>query len=107
MDRDDILKKSREENKNGDEMEQKIKLRSYAFGAAVGCLLCTVLVFIEDILFNRSAPLLWIIYSGMLFSKSILDAIALKKRLDIILSIFWGLGFLAHIAIYIYDNIGL
>lgn len=106
MNRDDILKKSREENKNGDEREEKIKLNSFAISAAIGALLCMIFVFIETVFFDRNATLIWIIYCSMMFSKSFLDSIKLKKRTDIVLSILWGLCFVINIVIYILDNIG-
>ena len=106
MNKDDILQKSRKENKNGDEREEKIKLRSYATSAAIGALLCMVFVFIENIIFDRNTTLIWIIYCGMMFSKNILDAIKLKKKSDIVLSVLWGLCFAIDIVIYILDNVG-
>ena len=106
MNKDDILKKSREENQNGDEREKEIKLRSYATSAAIGALLCMVFVFVENVIFDRSSTLIWIIYCGMMFSKSVLDAIKLKKKFDIVLSILWGLCFAINIVVYILDNIG-
>ncbi len=106
MNKEDILKKSRNENKNGDEREEKIRLRSYATSAAIGALICMVLVCIENVIFDRSTTLIWIIYCGMMFSKCILDAILLKKKSDIFLSVLWGLCFVIDIVIYILDNIG-
>ena len=106
MNKDDILQKSREENKNGDEREEKIKLRSYAISAAIGALLSMIFVFIENVILDRNTTLIWIIYCGMMFSKNILDAIKLKKKSDIVLSVLWGLCFVIYIVIYILNNIG-
>lgn len=106
MNKAEILEKSREENRNGDEREEKIKLRSYATSAAIGALLCMVFVFIENIIFDRNTTLIWVIYCGMMFSKNILDAIKLKKKFDIVLSVLWGLCFVIDIVCYILDNIG-
>ena len=61
MNKEDILKMSREENQNGDEREQKLKLRSYAISAAIGGLICMVLVIVERIIFDRSTTPIWII----------------------------------------------
>ena len=106
MNKDDVLRMSREENQNGDEREEKIKLRSYAISAAVGALLCMVFVFVENVIFDRSTTLIWIIYCGMMFTKSILDAVKLKKKSDIVLSILWALCFVIDIVVYILDNVG-
>jgi hypothetical protein len=106
MNKDDILKMSRKENKNGDEREEKIKLRSYAISAAIGALICMVLVFLEGYIFDRSTTVIWIIYCGIMLSKSILDAIQLKKRPEIAFSILWGFCFISNTVFYILDNIG-
>ncbi len=106
MNKEDILAKSRNENKNGDEREERIQLRSYAISQCIGGLICMLFVFVENWVFDRSAAMIWTIYSGMMFSKSILDAIKLKRRMDIALSIIWGLVLVLNAILYIMDNIG-
>ena len=105
MNKEDVLTLSRQENQNGDEREEKIKLRSYAMSAAIGALLCMILVFIEDMIYNRSTTSLWIIYCGMMFSKNIIDAVKLKKKLEIVLAILWGICLVINSVFYILDNI--
>lgn len=106
MNKEEILQKSRNENQRGDEREEKIKLRSYATSAAIGILICIAYVIVEELVFDRNASPLWGVYSGMMFTKYILDAIKLKKRFDIGLSIIWGLCFALNIVNYILKNIG-
>ncbi len=106
MNKDDILKKSRAENRNGDEREEKIRLHSYAMSAAIGGLLCMICVLIENGIFNRSTTLIWTIYTGMMFSQKLLNSIKLKKRFDIVLSVIWGLCCVINAVAYILSNIG-
>lgn len=106
MNKEDILKRSREENANGDEREEKIKLRSYSISAKIGAALCMTFVLIETIAFDRDTSLLWAIYTGMAFCESLLNAIKLKKVRDIILSVITGLCFTVNIVIYLLNNIG-
>ena len=105
MDKYDILRMSREENRNGDEREEKLQLRSYATSAAVGAFLCMIYVIVEELIFDRSAEPIWGIYSGMMFTKYLLDSIKLKKKSDIILSVVWGFCCLLNVANYILDNV--
>ncbi len=105
MNKEDILAKSRNENKNGDERESDIRLRSYATSASVGALICGLFV-VSESYFDRSTSMIWTIYSGMMLSKSIIDAFMLKKRMDIGLSVMWGIVFVLHLVLYILDNIG-
>lgn len=106
MNKEDILKLSRIENKNGDEREQKVRLRSYATSAFIGLFLCIIASFIEDIIFDRSAALLWIIYYGMQFSKSMFETVKLKNKMDAVLSVVFGLGLVIESIHYVLDNIG-
>ena len=106
MNKDDILRMSREENQNGDEREEKIKLHSYSISATVGALICMVFILAEGLLFDRSTTVIWIVYCGMMFIKYLLDAIKLKKKLDIIFSVVWGLCGAVNLTSYIVVNIG-
>ena len=106
MNKDDVLQMSREENQNGDEREKDIQLRSYAIGAVIGMFLCVIFMFIEYFVFDRRLTPILIIYAGMMFAKSTLDAIGLKKKFDVITSILLGLGFAMFIVLYILDNVG-
>ncbi|MBO5090704.1 MAG: hypothetical protein J6C27_07345 [Clostridia bacterium] len=107
MNKDDILQKSREENKKkGDEREATINLRSYATSSGICGLICMVMVIVEGAIFDRSTTHIWIIYCGMAFTKNIIDAVILKKKSDIGLSILWGLVCIFHVVVYILDNIG-
>ena len=106
MNKEEILKRAREESKSGDEREEKIKLHSYAVSGAVGALLCMIIVLLEELLFNRNADAIWIVYCGMQFIKYFLDAQKLKTKMDIGLSILWGLCFMINIVTYILDIFG-
>ena len=106
MKKEEILQKSREENQNHDEREEQIKLRSYAVSAAIGGLLCMIFVFLERVVFDRSTTLIWAIYSGMMFSKFMMDAVRLKKKMDLVLAILFGLCCVLNIVVYLLENIG-
>lgn len=103
MNKDDILAKSRQENKSGDERESKIKLRSDAISASIGAALCMIVGMIEMFVFDRKMTPMWIIYSGIYFSKKLMDAIKLKKRSVIIAAVFWGLLLACWVVLYVSD----
>lgn len=105
MNKDDILKKSRKENQNEDERENEIRLRSYAKSAAIGAFLCVIFMIIEKIVFDRHSTQILIIYIGMRLSKSMFDAINMKKKFDIVTSILFGLFFVMFIVLYILDSV--
>ena len=105
MNKEEILKRSREEFQDKDEREEKVELRSYALSALIGGLLCLAFVIFEGRIFDRSTMHIWAIYSGMMFSKNVINATKLKKRTDIGFSILWGIIFVLTIIMYIIENI--
>ena len=105
MNKEDILKRSREENKEGDEREERIKLRSYATSAAIGALICLLFVILEGYIFDRSTTHIWIIYCGMMFSKHLIDAIKLKKKNDVLWAVLYGVICLIYVVLYVIDNV--
>ncbi len=105
MNRDEILAKSRKENKNGDERDFKQRERSYSIGASAATLVCIVMAAIEEGLFGRSALDIWVIYTAIEFFTSLSGAIMSKKKWLIGLSVFTGVLFVAMTALYIRENI--
>ncbi len=106
VNKEQLLEMSRKENKNGDEREEKIKLRSYAISSCVGMLICMALFALEGAVFDRSTTVIWMIYGGIMFSKAIQDAICLKKKSDILLAILWGVVLTMYVVFYVLENIG-
>ncbi len=107
MNKDEILEKSRKENKNGDERDVRNKEKSYSISASVATLLCMIMVMIEEGVFNRSATAIWIIYAGVEFTTSLVGAILSKKKWLIGLSIFMGILLVFMVVLYILENSGL
>lgn len=107
MNKNEILEKSRAENKNGDEMEKKVRMKASAISATVGMSLCMILVIIEELVFDRSATALWIIYTGVQFTSSLLEYINTKKRTSLAFGILFGILVLLNIVVYIFKCIGV
>ena len=106
MNKDEILEKSRAENVNGDEMEKKGRMKASAISAAVGMLLCMIIVIIEELVFDRNATAIWVIYTGIQFTSNFLEYAATKKRMSLLLGIIFGICVLLNIVIYILECIG-
>lgn len=106
MNKEEILAKSRCENKNGDELDRKNKDKSYSIGASVATLVCLIMVYIEEGVFKRSAMDIWVIYAAIEFTMALSGAILSKKKWLVGLSIFMGALLVAMIFFYIRENIG-
>lgn len=104
MNKEDILAKSREENKNGDEREQKVREHAYAMSATYGGLICMIMVMLEDLVFNRDTRAIWIIYGGMLFANSLTGAIQTKSKKYIGLSVLFGTLLILELVVYFIDG---
>ena len=100
MDKEEILKKSQQENKNGDEKSLNDRNFSYAVGQIVGSILCMILTILEGSIFKRSSTALWIVYVGISFSIALAGLIKSKKKHLLVPLIICGLGLIWLVTIY-------
>lgn len=106
MIKDEILAKSRNENKNGDERDLKNREKSYSISAGVATLVCIVMAYIEEYIFKRSSIDIWIIYTAIEFAAALSGAILSKKKWLVGLSILMGVLLVMMICLYVRENIG-
>lgn len=107
VNKEEILKKSRNDNKNGDERDLKNKEKAYSISAGVATLICIIIATIEEYVFKRSALDIWLIYATIEFATALSGAIFSKKKWLIGLSIFIGLILIAIVFFYIKENIAM
>ena len=82
MNRDEILAKSREENKTADERVKSIQTKAGAISSAVGLALCCIIAFLEGI-WGDSCILFYgcfSIYWGITAAKGLVLAFATKNK---------------------------
>ncbi len=82
MNKDEILAKSREENKNADERQLALRQKAQAISGAVGIALCFIIALLEGV-FGDSVILFYgcfSIYWGMTAANGIALAVATKKK---------------------------
>ena len=106
MNREEILAKSRAENRNGDEHEKGIREHAQAVSAAVGGLICMLTVASENLLFDRSTTVIWLIYTGMMFAQSLTEATRARTRRYIGFSVIFGILFVLFVALYLAEGFG-
>ena len=82
MNRDEILSKSQQENKNGDEREQQINLKGEALAKRIGASLCMIIVLLEEILAEQATAgfAAFSVYFAMYAVDYIYNAVVLKKK---------------------------
>lgn len=101
MDKNEILEKSRQENKKSDELEKDVNIKASRIAMLVAAILLGVFIFIED---NNSYL---IILDSMCCALWCYKACRLKQKSDIILAVIWSIIFVLNFAVYIADKCGL
>lgn len=86
MNKEEVLSRSRKENKDGDEREMQIMANASKVGMAVGGILSVILAIVSS--FSDEANLIgitaWAIYFSMIGSNDIYQYIKTKKRKNLI-----------------------
>ena len=89
MTREEILKKSRNENKKMDEREQGITNRAKAISGAIGLTLCMILNFINA--YSNGPPAvesaMWTVACGIYAPGYFISAAELKRKSDWVLGV--------------------
>ena len=94
MEKEDILKASRKENKNKDLVELENNTRAHAIAGGVGILLCSIISFVASRIGHIRLYSPWVIWFGMFGTYYLVHFIRRKRKNDIsylVLSL-WFLG---------------
>ena len=104
MTRDEILARSRKENRTGDELEQHVISRGGSIAKGVGLALCMLMVFLGDVLGADPAAGLGAfgIYWGMYGTDRAYRWWKLRERSDLLLAIGSAAFFIAFAAAYLH-----
>lgn len=84
MNRDEILEKSRKENKNQDEMERDALVKAGQRACAVGGLVCMVVILFEAIFADHVNFSTWAVYLSMTGTMLMVKYLRLKKKHELI-----------------------
>ena len=103
MDREEILAKSRNENHNKDMVEEDAVKQGYWMGMSIGAAVCMLVNLLEVILADRFNLACWIVYASMTGTMFCVKYIRLRKKHELILSIFWFAAFLAFLGLYVWE----
>lgn len=100
MNREEILEKSRKENRNKDLAELDIEVKAGSVAARVGATACvlisTVFLFAEGMM--PSVP--WIIYFSIIGTNNLVKFVKLKRKTDLTLTILYFTVFVLWLAVF-------
>lgn len=90
MDKDEILKKSREENKNRDFVEAEVLNRANAIALVVSMLLCALISGLHAIFREKPDCAVWVVQFGILSTVMLVKFAKLRKRHELLLGLLYG-----------------
>lgn len=102
MNKDDILAKSRKENKDKDLYAAEVNTNAATIGSITATVLATVFFVIQHILGDGWNLALYAIVVGIGATTFVTKAIFLKRKLDIVLAVIFSLATLVLSIIHIY-----
>ena len=84
MDKEEILEKSRSENKDRDEMEHDVFAKAGQKACAVGGMLCAVIIILEAVFSDTVNVSTWAVYLSMSGTMLMYKYIRLRKKHELI-----------------------
>lgn len=95
MEKNEILEKSRRENRGGDERDAQITAKAWRLAAAVGILLCGITMTVYEIVYDTPMPYVadhMMIWIGIVATAFTVRAVRLKTKLDILFAaVMWAM----------------
>lgn len=101
MNKEEILKKSREENKNKDIAELKTTHNAASWAYIIGVVLCCILVILDLIVTGFVNFTICIILFGMLSTVFMVKYIKMRKKHELFISLLYAVCFVLFFAMYI------
>ncbi len=89
MNKEDILKASRQENKNRDLAELEASRLAGSIAASVGATVCAVISILASQIARMMLYSPWVIYFSIMGTNWLVRAIKLKKKSDLIMAIMF------------------
>lgn len=89
MNREEILKASRKENKNKDLAEMEVIYQAGSHASRVGSLVCCLISLLSSLLAHIMLYSPWIIYFSMISTQWLVRFIKMKRKSDLVVAILF------------------
>ena len=90
MDKDEILARSRKENKDRDFVDMEAQAKAYSIAAHVGGMVCGILAVLHVIFTEELDYGIWTVYFSVLATAMIYKYVKLRKRHELVIGLFYG-----------------
>jgi len=107
MNKEDILEKSRKENKNKDMAELEVIYQASNIAGRVGMLVCCIIAILEVIFIGRPNFSTWAIYFSILATLMLVKYIKLRRRHELWITVLYSACFVAFFIAYILKLTGV
>lgn len=106
MNKDEILEKSRKENKAQDERERLTLAQAGRIATAVGGCVCAVIILLDAVLSDAPSFAAWAVYLSMTGTTLLVKFIKLRKKHELIFGVLQLALAAAFLAMHIARTIG-
>lgn len=106
MDKEEILKRSRKENQNKDEMELAVFSKAGLRACGVGGIVCMAIILLESIFVDRINVSIWAVYLSMAGTMQLVKYQGFKKKYQLISAVLLLALALVFFVIYLVDLVG-
>ena len=107
MDRDEILERSRKENKDRDFVEAEVMATANSFALSVSAIVCGVLSALHAIFADTPDFSVWTVFFSMLATTMLIKYAKLRRRHELIIGLLY-LGFCVFFfVLYLYKLLGV
>ena len=107
MDKDEILKRSREENKDRDFVEAEVLNQANRIALAVSMLLCALLSGLHAIFREKPDCAVWVVQFGILATGMLVKFAKLRRRHELLLGLLYGGFSLCFFVFYLHFGLGI
>lgn len=107
MDREEILKKSREENKDRDLVELEVLHRANNIALSVSMLTCALVSVLHAIFQDSPDYAVWIVQFGILSTVMLVKFTKLRRRHELLLGLLYGGFCVCFFVFYLHFGLGV
>ncbi len=100
MDKQEILQKSREENRNGDERDMQVLAAAGKLGAQAGMLFCCVTAVLQVLCTGQVNYQSWATYFSILSPLFVYKAVKLRRRHEVVVAAVYTVLFVFFVVLY-------
>lgn len=107
MDRDEILKRSREENKDQDLVDLEVLHRANNIALSVSMLICALISVLHAVFRDSPDYAVWIVQFGMLSTVMLVKFAKLRRRHELLLGLLYAGFCVCFFVFYLHFELGV